>query len=45
MEIWQCMKECAPDSCQHESIPERDGELSQQELKEESQRGTDEECE
>ena len=43
----ECGKECAPesDSCQHESIPERDGELSQQELKEESQRGTDEECE
>ena len=41
----ECGKECAPDSCQHESIPERDGELSQQELKEGSQRGTDEECE
>lgn len=38
-------KECAPDSCQHESIPEGDGELSQQELKKERQQGTDEECE
>ena len=41
----ECGKECATDSCQHESVPERDGELSQQELKEESQQGTDEECE
>ena len=41
----ECGKKCAPDSCQHESIPEHDGELSQQELKEESQQRTDEESE